>query len=258
MAAPAATTTTSITISPSMVSAGDAAEAIGQTKKTSDSTTVNSGKLELQSARDAGSAPTSCALQTSFASGTPSDVDGTGLATFSLDTGSAVGTFGYRMHYTQGSTYGSSFSPCADLTVTPNCSGVNISADLVSGGGTPAAGSTNTWIVRMKVHACDAATSLKAQGGSNGWAVNSVISATPGSYSVKSNKKNQVITWNMDSLDAGADANLILQIEGTIKPGTPSGTVLGLAGLWSVVYSTDGGITYQKSEYTGSVTVTVE
>lgn len=256
-AAPAPTTTT-IVISPSTVSAGDLANATGQTKITSSGATVAIGKLELQSAQDGALLPTSCSGQTNFASGTPTNVDGTGSATFSLNT-NAVGTFGYRTHYTQGSTYGTSKSPCVDLTVSAvDCSGVNISADLATGNGTPEAGIPQTWTVRMKVHACDDATGLKVQGGTNGWATNTVLSASPGSYSIKNNKKNQVITWNMDSLNAGQDADLVLQIDGTIKAGTPSGTVLGLTGPWSVVYSTDGGVTSQKSEYTGTVTVTVQ
>ncbi|MBI2816522.1 MAG: hypothetical protein HYX72_06255 [Acidobacteria bacterium] len=169
-----------------------------------------------------------------------------------------VGTFGYKAHYIAGGgpTYGNSFSACFDLTVTPACSGVSISADQATGDGAPAAGETYTWTVRMRVHACDAATGLKAQGGGNGWATTSVTS-WDGSLSTKTNKKNQVYTWTFDSLAAGAHSDLVVTITGTIKPNTPSGTILTLTGPWSVVYSTDGGVTYQKSEYAGSVTVTV-
>jgi hypothetical protein len=258
LAVPAGTTTT-ITFSPSAsVNQGDTANAIGQTKVTSSGAVVTIGNLELQTAADVNGNPTTCGLQTQFLSGTPTAVDSTGSATFALNT-NIVGTIGYRMHYTQGSSYGTSFSPCADFTVSaPPCSGVTIAADLASGNGTPSAGGTYTWIVEIKVHACVAATGLKAQGGDNGWASDSVGSPSAGDISIKTNKKNQVITWTMDSLGAGADATLDLTITGTIKPNTPSGTVLGLTGPWSVTYSTDGGVTYQKSAYTGEVTVTVQ
>jgi hypothetical protein len=135
---------------------------------------------------------------------------------------------------------------------------VQISADLASGDGNPPAGTTQTWQVEIKVHACEDATGLKVQGGTNGWATNSVGTPSTGVVTVRLNNKNQVITWNMESLAAGEDATLTLTVTGTIKPNTPSGTILRLLGPWSVTYSTDGGLTYQKSDYTGAVTVTVQ
>jgi hypothetical protein len=226
---------------------------------TSSNAPVTAGNLELQQAADGEGKPTSCALKTQFLSGTPTSVDGNGSATFPLDT-SVLGTLGYRIHYTDGNDFQTSFSPCADLTVTPPpCSGVQISADLAAGDGTPSAGTAQTWTVEIKVHACEDATGLKAQGGSNAWATTSVGDPSTGDVSLKKTGKNNVVTtWTMDSLGKGQDATLLLTINGTIKPNTASGTVLGLTGPWSVVYSTDGGVTYQKSDYTGAVTVTVQ
>jgi hypothetical protein len=225
---------------------------------TSSGMPVTGGRLELQRAVDSYGNPTSCTAPAGYLSGTPIDVDANGSATFSLDT-TVPGTFGYRIHYVPGQApYKTSFSPCADLTVTPLCSGVQISADLASGDGNPPAGTTQTWQVEIKVHACEDATGLKVQGGTNGWATNSVGTPSTGVVTVRLNNKNQVITWNMESLAAGEDATLTLTVTGTIKPNTPSGTILRLLGPWSVTYSTDGGLTYQKSDYTGAVTVTVQ
>jgi hypothetical protein len=219
---------------------------------------VTGGRLELQRAVDGEGKPTSCTAPAGYLSGTPIDVDASGSATFSLDT-TVPGTFGYRIHYVpSGAPYKTSKSLCADLTVTPLCSGVQISAYLAEGDGNPPAGTTQTWTVKIKVYACEDATGLKVQGGTNGWATNLVGAPSTGEFNVRYNNKNQVITWNMDSLGKDQDATLPLMVTGTIKPNTPSGTILRLLGPWSVTYSTDGGLTYQKSDYTGAVTVTVQ
>jgi len=261
VAAPPANTTTSITLSPGgSVVQFSTASAIGTTVVTSSNAPVTAGNLELQQAADVNGNRTSCSSATQYLPGTPTPVGTDGSATFLLDT-SVLGTFGYRIHYTNaGGGFANSFSDCADLTVTPSpCSGVQISADFASGNGNPPAGTPQTWTVEIKVHACEDATGLKAQGGSNAWATTLFGLPSVGDLSLKSTgKNNQVATWTMSSLDAGQDATLLLNITGTIKAKTASGTVLGLTGPWSVVYSTDGGVTYQKSDYTGSVTVTVQ
>lgn len=260
----ATNTTTTIQFSPSgTVTVGTIASALGTTVKDNPgSPAVTNGSLTLMEAVDISGNYTSCSLQDHFtAVGGPTGVDGNGQATFTLDT-TVAGTFGYVMHYTAGpGNNNSDSSPCADFTVNPACTGVTISTDLASGNGTPLAGGTYTWDVRIRLDACANATNLKAQGGTNGWATNSITGSnnpSTGDYVIQSHKRNQVITWTIDSLGSGQNATLDVTIEGTIKPGTKSGTVLGLTGPWSVVYSTDGGTTYQKSTYTGSVTVTVE
>jgi hypothetical protein len=260
---PPAGTTTTITLRPAgTVVQYSSADAIGTV--TSNGKPVTVGRLELQRAVDGDGNPTSCKAAADYLSGTPIAVDDNGSAMFSLDT-TVLGTFGYRIHYIPGEhipgeqSYGTSFSPCADLTVTPPpCSGVQISAYLASGDGNPPAGTTQTWTVEIKVHACEDATGLKVQGGTNGWATNWVGTPSTGVFDVRFNNRNQVITWNMESLAADQDATLPLMVTGTIKPNTPSGTILRLLGPWSVTYSTDGGLTYQKSDYTGAVTVTVQ
>jgi YVTN family beta-propeller protein len=136
------------------------------------------------------------------------------------------------------------------------CTGANIWAYLASGPAAPAAGGTYDWTVKFEVHACQAATNLKAQGGANGWAGSkSVDSLSLGATSIKTNNKNQVITWTMNSLNVDEDATLTLKITGTIKPGTPSGTVLGLVGPWSLGYSTATG---SQSASAGPVSVKVQ
>lgn len=136
------------------------------------------------------------------------------------------------------------------------CTGANLWAYLASGPATPAAGGVYTWTVKIEVYACQAATSLKAQGGTNGWASPASVSLPSiGTTSTNSNNQNQVITWNIPSLNAGQAATLTLTVTGTIKAGTPSGTVLGLVGAWSMSYNTAVG---KGSASVGSVAVTVE
>jgi len=182
-----------------------------------------------------------------------------GGAAAPLDT-SIAGTFGYSASYNDGADFAPSPSPCVDLVVIPACTGVTIAADLAGGNGMPLAGTINEqFTVRIRVHACQAATNLKVQGGTNGWATNTIATnpspnPTVGTTAVKNNK---VITWTINSLAAGSDADLYLTIDGTIKANTTPGTILGLTGPWSVVYSLDFGTTFQTSSYTGAVTVTV-
>jgi hypothetical protein len=258
VAQPAPTTTSIELIPGGSVVQYSSAYAKGTVTTTSDGKPVTGGRLELQRAVDGDGNPTSCTAAADYLPGTPTDVDVYGSAMFSLDT-TVPGNFGYLIHYIPGKApYKTSFSPCADLTVTPLCSGVQISADLATGDGNPPAGTPQTWTVEIKVYACEDATGLKVQGGTNGWATNAVGVPTTGEVNLRYNNKNQVITWNMDSLGKGQDATLTLTVTGTIKPNTPSGTILRLLGPWSVTYSTDGGVTYQKSDYTGAVTVTVQ
>jgi hypothetical protein len=137
-----------------------------------------------------------------------------------------------------------------------------MAADLASGPGMPFAGTTNEWTVQLHIHACQDITALKAQGGSNGWATNTIPSnpspnPSVGAASVKQNNKNQVITWTLAELGQGTtDATLLIDITGTIKPDTTPGTILSLLGPWSLVYSLADGV-QQKTTPTGAVTVKV-
>lgn len=255
-------TGTCITLTPPVVQQGNSTTATGTTQLNptnaicAGGTPVSDGNQTLQEAKDGLGQPTSCALGSGFISGSPVPVDLNGQASFSPDT-STLGTFGYRIAYS-GGVEPPSVSPCLDLAVVQSCSGVNIAADLASGDGNPPAGVPEIWTVEIKVHACQDALIQKAQGGNNGWATNSVTSVSQGSYTIKdTGNSNQVITWNVGSLGGNSDATMLLTVSGTIKRGTPSGTVVGLTGPWSVTYSIDGGHTYQKSDYTGRITVTV-
>jgi hypothetical protein len=259
VAQPAPTTTSIELIPGGSVVQYSSAYAKGTVTTTSDGKPVTKGSLQLQRAVDKDGNLTSCDYAKKYLSVTQTDVDENGSATFSLDT-TVLGTFGYLIHYIpSGASYKTSKSVCADLTVTPPpCSGVQISAYLAEGDGNPPAGTPQTWTVKIKVYACEKATGLKVQGGTNGWATNLVGTPNTGVVNVRYNNKNQVITWNMESLGAGQEETLTLMVTGTIQPNTPSGTILRLLGPWSVTYSTDGGLTYQKSDYTGAVTVTVQ
>ena len=171
-------------------------------------------------------------------------------------TGLAGSTMGFRGHYVpDGSGYAQSASPGVDLTITAACSGATIAADN-AGGSNTSAGTSGTWSFEIKVHACENLTAVSAQGGTNGWT--SLTSYTPstGDVTEKDNKKSQVLTWTIGSMSAEQDATLDVTVSGTIKPGTPSGTVLNLSGPWSAVY-TDSNGTF-KTDYTDEVTITVQ
>ena len=153
-------------------------------------------------------------------------------------------------------------SPCIDLTVTlaPCVGTVNIAASFVDGEGYPLPNGTYTWHLNLKVTACVDATNVSAQGGLNAWATTTLGDPDTGSTAIRKttgNGKNQVIIWTIGNMAAGSDANLPITVTGTVKKGTACGTVLGLLGSWSALFSTNGGFNIQKSDYTGTSNVNV-
>lgn len=191
--------------------------------------------------------------------------DSNGEVLYAFDTtGLGGNTIGFRAHHAaEGGSHGSeqAQSPCVDLVITlDDCEGAIISATFADGDGTPspALPLAGPWTFLIEVTACEALNGVSAQGGTNGWAPMTGFAPSTGSVNVRQNKKNQVLTWTIGNMGAGQTETLEVTVDGGIKPGTPDGTILFLSGPWSTTFSTDGGTTFQKSEYTGRVTVTVD
>ena len=267
-------TTTTLTLVPPTVAAGGAASAIMKVVTTSGGFPVTQGTLQLKYKHHANPAlgPVSCAAQgNSFldvagASGTP---DAQGQVTIDLQAlalTAVPGTYGFQANYSgvPGQDAKSDSGPCLDLTVTnaptPCIGTVNIAANFVDGEGYLLVGGTYTWHLNLKVTACVDVTNVSAQGGLNAWATSTLGDPDLGSTAIRKttgNGKNQVIIWTIGNMASGTEANLPVTVTGTVKKGTACGTVLGLLGSWSSLFSTNGGFTIQKTDYTGTSTVNV-
>lgn len=238
------------------------------------------GKIQIQMLQLGGvgvACGTADAVWSDHIAGGPGiDPDEDGNASVTFDTSGLGGSvIGFRSHYVTpggGHAPATSTSACLPLTINPEseCSGLTIAADLTAGNGTPAPDDSGPWTFRIRVQNCTGTnlTGIKAQGGSNGWApipgpFASNINPSAGSYTVKENKKNQVVTWTLNLAD-GAEATLNVNVNGTIpassacspNPDIPiAGTTRYLSGPWSAVY--DDGSGPQKSEYTERVSILV-
>jgi hypothetical protein len=165
----------------------------------------------------------------------------------------------FRAHHPDsGGAHGNdeSMSPAVDLQIDPPpCNSVQIGAERAAGPGNPTPGTYN-WTFRITVKNCDLSTrNFKVQGGTSGWTT--FLDAVPseGNYTIRTNNKNEVITWIVE-LSPGEEQHIDVTVTGTIKPGTPDGTVLYLSGPWSAAYKDDLG-NPAKSDYTGRVSITV-
>ena len=108
------------------------------------------------------------------------------------------------------------------------------------------------------MYACKDLKSVTAQGGNNAWtALQSMI---PDKGSVTTRKltggNNKVSIWTLGDMLAGQEANLLVTVQGNIKPSTACGTWLGLLGEWSAI-STSVDLGTQKSANSGKVSATV-
>jgi hypothetical protein len=187
--------------------------------------------------------------------------DASGNAAFDWDsTGYGGQTIGFRfltLPQLSGHVPGQSTSAAVDLGISPlaSCTGVGIGATLAIGDGNPAPG-PNSWTFRIEVQNCDLATrTFKVQGGTNGWAPLTGAVASDGSYIVKNNKNNQVLTWTVE-LSPGETQHIDVTVTGTIKPNALDGTIMFLSGPWSAAYTDDLGFP-AKTDYTGRVSITV-
>ncbi|HUQ94364.1 MAG TPA: hypothetical protein VM120_21970 [Bryobacteraceae bacterium] len=232
---------------------------------------VTTGTVKLFQTKTSG-VPGSCATQNGHAQvqppleGTP---DVNGQITFDLYAAGltgVVGTFGFIAEFSDPGTFSSSSSACLNLVVTTGASGdplcatgqnATISATFVTSPGFPLAGA-HTWNLLISVHACKDLTNVSAQGGKNAWTGATFGAPSKGSLAQRkaTGGNNEVTIWTIGSLTTGTTVVLPVTVTGAIKSNTACGTVLGLLGSWSAL-STSTELGSQKSEYSGTSTVTV-
>jgi hypothetical protein len=202
---------------------------------------------------------------TTIDSGSP---DGSGNFSIVFDTTGLAGqTVYFLSHFVPGGGrpcgYGESKSPALPLSIGACCEGgLQISADLASGDGIPPPGTTNaTWQFEIKVKACQDVTGVYAQGGTSGWTTFNGASQTAGTWEIykttTGKSSTKVLRWKIGDMTAGQEETLLVTVKGSIKPSAVCGSIQYLSGPWSATYSTDGGATFQKSDYTDRVFVTV-
>ena len=265
---PNASTTITITPTPVVLS-GDATEdAVADTQTTSASlstSVIDEGKVTIQMGTAAGLPAVVGTAGFAWTDLAPGNMTPSGGATFSAWDFDGLGflpgtTASFRAHYVTGGgavKADTHFSPAIDVTaVGDTCNGFNISADFASGNGGPAPGSQGPWAFRITLENCTGVdlAGIKAQGGSNGWAPMTSYVASKGGVAVSSNKKNEVLTWNVD-MPNGTTETLLVNVDGKIPASAVCDSIRYLSGAWSAVY--DAGLGSQKSPYTGRVSIQV-
>lgn len=199
------------------------------------------------------------------ASGAP---DANGEISYNFNTTGLAGkSIGFRTHYvTPGGSHApaTSHSPCETLVINdcspPPCSGVTIGATLASGDGEPCPGVVDgCWEFRITVTACEAVTGVTAQGGTSGWTTYDSFVASAGTAVLRKDPKKgaQILLWTIGNMAKDEVQTLDVKVCGAIPSSSPDGEIRYLSGPWSAKYSTDGGTTYQKSAYSGRVSITV-
>jgi len=193
--------------------------------------------------------------------------DGSGqFNTVFATTGLGGKSLCFRAHHPDsGGPHGNDTSTSAgvDLVINslPECTpGATIAATLASGDGTPAPGTNSgPWTYRITVTACGGLTGVTAQGGSNGWAGVTGALTEDGSVTVrKQTKKNTIHLWTIGDMTDGQVANLDFTVNGPIPDSAPDCQIRFLNGPWSATFSLDEGVTFEKSDYSGRVTVSVD
>lgn len=175
-------------------------------------------------------------------------------------TGLGGSTIGFRsMYVTGGGGHApeTSRSPSVDLVINQAspCEGdLQIVADLASGQGEPAPGSTHTWAFRIKIKACKDLTDVSAQGGTNGWTEYAGVTPSGGTVTIrKQNKKTTILRWMIGDMTANQEVSLLVYVSGTVS--ASCGSVQNLNGAWSATYTVDGAT--MKSDYTTKINVFV-
>lgn len=159
----------------------------------------------------------------------PTTLSGTNTITYAFDTtGYAPGNEQFRAVY---SGYGSTSdadgfkpatSPPANLKLQIVCNSFTLTNDLSSGAGEPIQGSgLQEWTFRLRANNCTENTlsNLKIQGGTNGWGQivgDPVVSTGPDTVAVKTNKRNEVLTWGGFNLAPGASETMTVTLSGSI------------------------------------------
>lgn len=240
---------------------------------------IDNGTVTIQYASD-GTGPVPAGSGVSWLSlNAPGQHPVSGATSLAVDL-DGIGAFegaviGFRAHYVTGGgshKVSTHFSPAVDLTVnntsacTPADFGkVLVAATLASGDGAPEPGFSGEWTFRIRTRNCTGAdiASVKVQGGSNGWGhfESATASKTP-APAVKSNKRNEVITWT-GALDDQEAVDIDVTLSGSIPASHPCSpdpdaplpeSIRYLSGAWSAAWNNGGP---QKSDYSGRVSLVV-
>lgn len=191
-----------------------------------------------------------------------------GLLATSFDTTGLAGeTVGLYASYSATGQYTGSPEICNDLLVKEaedvacgEGDGALITIEKATGPNPVVPGTTEYWTFDVKVHACEDLDWVTAQGGTNGWAQlvdrsNASLHTDDGTAEIRNaNKKTDVILWTIGEMNSGDDATLTVDLSGSIKARSEDCKELFLSGPWSAMFSTDG-LVFEKSEYTGRVTL---
>ena len=276
----AGTTTIAFSSNPATLSGSAAADVTISTTTTAGSHVdkIDEGKVIIEVATDnptegAGNLVSSSYVGTIYWDplNDPGQSPSSGATSLPLDLDGLLATYGavapitvaFRAHYVTGGgshKIDTHFSSAVDLVINVDSvcaySGVTVGATLASGNRSPAPGASGPWTFRISVTNCTGVnlTDVKVQGGSNGWAPMTTYVASSGNVTVKSNKRNEVLTWVVDIAD-GATVTIDVTVNGTIPGSAPDGQIRYLSGAWSAVY--DDGSGPQKSAYSGRVFITV-
>ena len=253
---------------------------------------ISAGKVTIEYASSGGvPVPAGTAGANWIALNSPGqNPNATGVTTLAVDLdalGAIPGmTIGFRAHYVTGGgsdKVGTHFSDLVDLGIaSPSACApgevgqVLVGAGEASGVGVVPPGATGPWAFKITVKNCTTnyLGGVKVQGGSNGWApvpknceADGVtaggsewcIHPSTGSYVVRQNKKNQVITWTLD-MAADSIETILVRVNGTVPSKTSDGQIRYLSGAWSAVYDNDGNPATPsiKSQYSGRVSLCVD
>jgi len=214
------------------------------------------------------------ATLTGIGSGTP-DSNGQVMVPFDT-TGLDNQVIGFESSYVGTSDgFKNNNSPCVDLVINPGGGGgtcangeASIAAIMAAGNGTPPPNDSECWTFRITVNACDTLTNVTAQGGTNGWTSkigsngSAILSVSKGKAGVRNNNnRNDVILWNIGNMTPAESEHMDVRVCGTTaKLNCPTDPLTEyLTGPWSTTYGhlVSGVLTYDKSDYTGRVSVDV-
>lgn len=270
-------TNTELQLSKSQTCAGETVTVTATTVRTEDSLPVDCGTITIQ--RKVGDGAWAV-----FDSGSP-DTGGSRTKDFDT-TGYQNQTVSFQALYdnfpaTGGcpSKFNDSSSPSVPLVIggpcvpeppVGDCNGKSliIGATLASGEGQPAPGYSGEWTFVITVKACEDVCGVYAQGGTSGWTT--WVSSSPSTGSTeffnsdkkKSKSSTKVIRWYIGYMVADQEETLEVKVSGTVNEGEPCSTEeilnqLNISGNWSATFSKDECVTFEKSEYTEKVLLTV-
>ena len=278
LANPPISTTVTVNLNPNPVTVSTLVTVTGNITA-ADSSAVTGGNLYLVAVRDLAGNSFGCSLV-----GTISPIDGSTIAytgpgsvadvtpaagvqsvTYQF-TPTSAGTYGFGVHYVPsgGSGYHEAAFSCTDLVVTAGActGGFQIAATQASGTNTPAAGLTwsGSFVITVSNCGTDILSGVTAQGGTSAWTSTVSYSSPDGPVGLRkaTGGGNQILLWNIGTMQPGQVANLTVNLTGKIKAGTPVGTVLNINGGWSAAATDTVSLLKLTAGYTDPIIITVQ